>query len=90
MASGCLCLVADTGGLREVVPEDGTAALRFRSRDPKALARMLEKMLTDEELRERLIAEAREHILNFDWAEVAAETALVYDGLAAGAAASRV
>jgi glycogen(starch) synthase len=90
MASGCLCLVADTGGLREVVPEDGTAALRFRARDPKSLATMLEKMLTDADLRERLIAEAREHVLQFDWAEVALETARVYDDLVATAAASRV
>ena len=29
MASGCLCVVADTGGLREVVPGDGTVGLRF-------------------------------------------------------------
>jgi glycogen(starch) synthase len=81
MASGCLCLVADTGGLREVVPADGKAALRFRARDPRSLGRMLEKMLTDEELRERLVAEAREHVLQFDWAEVARETAVVYDDL---------
>jgi glycogen synthase len=81
MASGCLCLVADTGGLREVVPEDGTAGLRFRARDPRSLGRMIEKMLTDEELRERLVGEAREHVLDFDWAEVAAETAEVYEQL---------
>jgi Glycosyltransferase len=79
MASGCVCLVADTGGLREVVPEDGTAGLRFTACDPRSLARMMEKMLTDEDLRERLIAQAREHVLNFDWTEVAIETALVYD-----------
>ncbi|HEX6713086.1 MAG TPA: glycosyltransferase family 4 protein [Thermoleophilaceae bacterium] len=90
MASGCLCLVADTGGLREVVPEDGTAALRFRARDSKSLARRLEKMLTDAELRDRLIAEAREHVLQFDWTEVAVETAAVYEDLIATAAASRV
>jgi glycogen(starch) synthase len=90
MASGCLCLVADTGGLREVVPADGTAALRFRARDPRSLGRMLEKMLTDEDMRERLVAEAREHVLQFDWAEVARETALVYDELVAAAAAGRV
>jgi glycogen(starch) synthase len=81
MASGCLCLVADTGGLREVVPEDGTAALRFRARDSRSLGRRLATMLTDDELRERLIAEAREHVLQFDWAEVARETACVYDEL---------
>src|SRR5215208_6479029 len=90
MASGCPCIVADTGGLREVVPEDGTAALRFRARDPRSLGRMIEKMLTDEELRQRLVAEAREHVLNFDWTEVAIETANVYEELVAAAAASRV
>ncbi len=37
MASGCLCVVADTGGLREVVPVDGTVGLRFPSRDATAL-----------------------------------------------------
>ena len=34
MASGCPCIVADTGGLREVVPNDDVG-LRFRSRDPE-------------------------------------------------------
>lgn len=90
MASGCLCLVADTGGLREVVPAGGKAALRFRARDPRSLGRMLEKMLTDEELRRRLVGEAREHVLQFDWAEVARETAVAYDELVTAAAASRV
>src|SRR5213075_1879263 len=37
MASGCPCIVADTGGLREVVPVGGQVGLRFRSRDPEAL-----------------------------------------------------
>ena len=38
MASGCPCIVADTGGLREVVPHE-EAGLRFRARDPEALVR---------------------------------------------------
>ena len=42
MASGCLCVVADTGGLREVVPGDGTVGLRFPSRDSAALQEILE------------------------------------------------
>ena len=83
MASGCVCLVADTGGLREVVPAGGKAALRFRARDPRSLGRMLEKMLTDASLRERLVTEAREHVRSFDWSEVARETAAVYTELAA-------
>ena len=81
MASGCPCLVADTGGLREVVPND-EVGLRFRSRDPESLGRMAERLLTDGELRDRLIAEASEHVLTFDWGDVAEQAARVYAELA--------
>ncbi len=81
MASGCPCLVADTGGLREVVPND-EVGLRFRSRDPESLGRMAERLLTDGELRDRLIAEASEHVLTFDWADVAEQAERVYAELA--------
>ncbi len=78
MASGCLCVVADTGGLREVVPVDGTVGLRFPSRDSAALRGVLERVLTDDAERAQLVAEAREHVLRFDWAEVARRTGEVY------------
>src|SRR4029434_2880567 len=55
MASGCPCIVADTGGLREVVPTSDVG-LRFRSRDPRSLGRMMERVLTDETLRDRVVA----------------------------------
>jgi glycogen(starch) synthase len=77
MASGCPCIVADTGGLREVVPHE-EAGLRFASRDPEALAEVAIRVLSDPELEARLIAEAKEHVLRFDWADVAARTAAVY------------
>jgi glycogen(starch) synthase len=80
MASGCPCLVADTGGLREVVPNDDVG-LRFRSRDPDSLGQMAERLLTDTALRDRLVAEATEHVLTFDWADVARQTAELYRGL---------
>jgi glycogen synthase len=83
MASGCLCIVADTGGLREVVPEDGTVGLRFPSRDSAALEEMLEQVLTDDSARAQLVAEARGYVLRFDWAEVARRTREVYDALPA-------
>jgi glycogen synthase len=82
MASGCPCLVSDTGGLREVVPNE-SVGLRFRSRDPSSLATMAERLLTDDRLRERLVAEAQEHVLTFDWADVARQVAAVYEELAA-------
>ena len=77
MASGCPCLVADTGGLREVVPNE-EVGLRFRARDPDSLGTMAERLLTDSELRDRLVAEASEHVLSFDWADVARQAAVVY------------
>jgi glycogen(starch) synthase len=83
MASGCLCIVADTGGLREVVPADGTAGLRFPSRDAGALQVRLEQVLADDAARARLVAEAREHVLRFDWAEVGRRTTAVYGELVA-------
>jgi glycogen(starch) synthase len=80
MACGCPCLVADTGGLREVVPHD-EVGLRFRSRDPASLARVAARVLTDEELRSRIVAEAHEHVREFDWADVAERTLDVYEML---------
>ena len=77
MASGCPCLVSDTGGLREVVPHEDVG-LRFRSRDPDSLGEMAERLLTDAKLRERMVAEASEHVLSFDWADVARQVAGVY------------
>jgi glycogen(starch) synthase len=81
MASGCPCVVADTGGLREVVPADGTVGLRFPARDAGALQETLERVLEDDRARAQLVAEAREHVLRFDWAEVASQTQCVYESL---------
>jgi glycogen synthase len=88
MASGCPCLVADTGGLREVVP-NADVGLRFRSRDPASLGAMAERLLTDGGLRDRLVAEASEHVLSFDWADVARQVAGVYGEAAAAPARAR-
>jgi glycogen synthase len=81
MASGCPCIVADTGGLREVVPRGQGVGLRFRARDSASLARMAEKLLGDDALRERLVAQAREHVLAFDWVDVARQTRALYEEL---------
>ena len=35
-------------------------------------------MLTDDAVRAQLVAEAREHVLRFDWGEVARHTQVVY------------
>ena len=83
MASGCPCIVADTGGLREVVPAGERVGLRFNGGDAAHLGVMIERLLTDGELRERLVAEASEHVLSFDWSDVARRTRGVYRDLTA-------
>ena len=83
MASGCLCIVADTGGLREVVPGDGTVGLRFpltrRRRAALSCRAGLERRRGS---RQRVAEAAREHVLAFDWAEVGRRTHGVYETLA--------
>jgi glycogen(starch) synthase len=83
MASGCPCIVADTGGLREVVPAGERVGLRFNGGDAAHLGTMIERLLTDDQLRERLVAEASEHVLGFDWSDVARRTRGVYRDLTA-------
>ncbi|MEA2178770.1 MAG: glycogen synthase [Solirubrobacteraceae bacterium] len=83
MASGVPCIVADTGGLREVVP-NFEVGLRFRGGSARHLATMMETVLTDADLRDRLVTEASEHVLRFDWADVAAQTRDVYARLDRG------
>jgi glycogen(starch) synthase len=77
MASGCPCIVADTGGLREVVPHE-EAGLRFRARDPEALVEVAARVLSDDELGRRLVAEAYDHVRRFDWLDVAERTGALY------------
>jgi glycogen synthase len=79
MASGCPCIVADTGGLREVVPVGERVGLRFNGGDAEHLGVMIERLLVDDRLRDRLVTEASEHVLRFDWEDVALRTRGIYD-----------
>ena len=81
MASGCPCIVADTGGLREVVPVGERVGLRFNGGDPEHLGVMIERLLVDDVLRERLVTEASEHVLRFDWDDIAQRTRGIYSQL---------
>jgi glycogen synthase len=81
MASGCPCIVADTGGLREVVPVGERVGLRFNGGDAEHLGVMIERLLVDEQLRERLVTEASEHVLSFDWDDIALRTRGIYGEL---------
>jgi glycogen(starch) synthase len=89
MASGCPCIVADTGGLREVVPAGERVGLRFNGGDAVHLGVMIERLLTDSQLRDRLVAEASEHVLRFEWSDIAARTREVYRELTDSSALRR-
>jgi glycogen synthase len=89
MASGCPCIVADTGGLREVVPAGERVGLRFNGGDAAHLGIMIERLLVDEELRDRLVAEATEHVLSFDWTDIVQRTTAVYQDLMPSVETSR-
>jgi glycogen(starch) synthase len=89
MASGCPCIVADTGGLREVVPPGERVGLRFNGGDAEHLGVMIERLLVDGPLRDRLVAEASEHVLSFDWSDVATRTRAIYRQLASNPARQR-
>jgi glycogen synthase len=78
MASGCPCIVADTGGLREVVPSGERVGLRFNGGDAEHLGVMIERLLVDDGLRDRLVTEASEHVLSFDWDDIAQRTRGIY------------
>ena len=82
MASGCPCIVADTGGLREVVPSGERVGLRFNGGDAEHLGVMIERLLVDTQLRDRLVTEASEHVLRFDWDDIAQRTHAIYREIA--------
>jgi glycogen synthase len=81
MASGCPCVVADTGGLREVVPLGERVGLRFDGGDAEHLGAMIERLLVDGALRDRLVTEASEYVLRFDWDDIAQRTRGIYRAL---------
>ena len=60
-AAGCAVVASCVGGLAEVV-EDEVSGLCVVPGDPRALARALERLLADPQLRARLAGEARTHM----------------------------
>ena len=69
----------DAGKVSYTVQEE--AGLRFRAHDPDALAEVAIRVLSDDELGRRLVAEAYEHLRRFDWGDVAEQTAALYADL---------
>jgi glycogen synthase len=88
-ASGTPLVVADTGGLREIV-EHGVTGLRFEPGDVAGLAAAVGSVLSDEVLAHRLVRDARAVLATaYGWTTIAERTVAVYRQAVAEDAAVR-
>jgi glycosyltransferase involved in cell wall biosynthesis len=76
MTLGCPIAAANTSSIPEVV---GNAALLFDPRQPDSIATVCFQLLTDDALRQTLIARGRERVAHFSWEKVADETLQVFE-----------
>jgi glycosyltransferase involved in cell wall biosynthesis len=75
MASGVPVIASNSSAIPEVV---GDAGLLFNPNDPDDLREKMEYMLSDPELRERLIEKGLERAKKFSWEKCAKETLAVF------------
>src|SRR5215208_1776010 len=75
MACGCPVIVSSAGALPEVA---GDAALVVHPRDPRALARAMATLLTDENARRDLVERGLRRARRFTWERTAERTLAVY------------
>jgi glycogen(starch) synthase len=78
LAGGAPLIVADTGGLAELVGGTGSALL-FEPGNAKELADCIERVLTDQQLADGLVRRGHELLeASYSWDAIAARTAAVY------------
>ena len=75
MACGCPVITSDSSSLPEVV---GEGAIKISPHDVEGLARALEEILTNSQLRKGLIKKGIEQAANFSWEETTNKTLEVY------------
>lgn len=75
MTLGCPIVAADTASIPEVV---GDAGLLFDPRQPDSIATACFQVLTDDNLRQTIVARGRERATHFSWEKAAAETLQVF------------
>jgi glycogen(starch) synthase len=79
MVAGCPVIVADTGGLKEIVVHEETG-LCFKPNDPESLAQAMIRVLRDESLAQQLTSDAHRFIgEKYNWERIARHTMDVYE-----------
>ncbi len=81
MAAGCVPVVSNTGGLPEAV---GPCGLLVPVGDAAALAATVKRLLTDSEIREKLLAGRERHLAQFQPETIAAQHLQFFETVLAG------
>jgi glycogen(starch) synthase len=81
--AGLPIVASETGGIPDVI-EDGVNGLLVPPGDPEALARVIDRILSDGDLARRLSEGAHERGKDYDWEVIAEHVLRVYQSLTAG------
>jgi glycosyltransferase involved in cell wall biosynthesis len=76
LSCDCPLVCSDTGAVREVV---GNAGLYFNPANPEELAKALERIVEDDQLRASLRAAGQTRVQQFSWEKCAAQTMALYN-----------
>ncbi len=77
-ACGCAVLASNVGGIPDVVL-DGKTGILVPPNQPHVAAPQLERLLTDSNLRQTLVAAATLHAQQYDWSVIAGRYGVLYD-----------
>jgi phosphatidylinositol alpha-mannosyltransferase len=80
MASGTPVIASDLDAFQRVL-DFGRAGLTFENENPEDLAAVICKLLADEQMRVRLIAQGKLRAAEFDWTVVAQKIINVYESV---------
>ncbi|MDO5097833.1 MAG: glycosyltransferase family 4 protein [Corynebacterium sp.] len=86
MAAGCAVIASDLEAFAAVCAADSEtpAGLLFKTGDPQDLARAIEHVVNDPQLREQLVRAGAERCHNYDWDHVARSVLRVYETVSDG------
>jgi glycogen(starch) synthase len=89
MQAGLPIVASKTGGIPDVI-EDGVNGLLVPPGDPEALARAIDRILSDRDLARRLSEGAHQRGKDYDWEVLAEQVLAVYRGVTADCLAEEV